>query len=280
MGFAGKGTFRPAAAWFEPLRPVRGATARSWCSRTSTSRTAPDQPVLRGMSLIIERGEFVFITGPVRRGQEHAASAWSSAPKPSTSGRILFLGRDIARLHEPTRSRSCAATSASSSRTSSSSQAGRVFDNVADHARGARPARAADSHPGRRGARARRPRRARQRHRPGCSSAASSSASRSRARSWASRRSSSPTSPPATSIRSSRSTCSASSRTSTRPGTTVLFATHDRSLLDVRPRRVVVLDEGNAQPTRVMGSAKSRRHPGSRWHEQAADPRSKELVMR
>ena len=29
-------------------------------------------------------------------------------------------------------------------------------------------------------------------------------------------------------------------------GRTVLFATHDRSLLDVRPRRVVVLDEGKA----------------------------------
>jgi cell division transport system ATP-binding protein len=29
-------------------------------------------------------------------------------------------------------------------------------------------------------------------------------------------------------------------------GTTVVFATHDRSLLDVRPRRVVVLDEGKA----------------------------------
>jgi cell division transport system ATP-binding protein len=26
----------------------------------------------------------------------------------------------------------------------------------------------------------------------------------------------------------------------------VLFATHDRSLLDIRPRRVVVLDEGKA----------------------------------
>jgi cell division transport system ATP-binding protein len=29
-------------------------------------------------------------------------------------------------------------------------------------------------------------------------------------------------------------------------GATVLFATHDRTLLDVRPRRVVVLDEGRA----------------------------------
>jgi cell division transport system ATP-binding protein len=27
-------------------------------------------------------------------------------------------------------------------------------------------------------------------------------------------------------------------------GVTVLFATHDRSLLDIRPRRVIVLDEG------------------------------------
>ena len=29
-------------------------------------------------------------------------------------------------------------------------------------------------------------------------------------------------------------------------GTTVVFATHDRTLLEVRPRRVVVLDEGKA----------------------------------
>jgi cell division transport system ATP-binding protein len=33
-------------------------------------------------------------------------------------------------------------------------------------------------------------------------------------------------------------------------GVTVLFATHDRSLLDVRPRRVVVLDEGRAADSR------------------------------
>src|SRR5205085_4906043 len=29
-------------------------------------------------------------------------------------------------------------------------------------------------------------------------------------------------------------------------GTTVLFATHDRTLLEVRPRRVIVLDDGKA----------------------------------
>jgi cell division transport system ATP-binding protein len=34
-------------------------------------------------------------------------------------------------------------------------------------------------------------------------------------------------------------------------GTTVVFATHDRSLLDVRPRRVVVLDEGKASDAKA-----------------------------
>jgi cell division transport system ATP-binding protein len=33
-------------------------------------------------------------------------------------------------------------------------------------------------------------------------------------------------------------------------GTTVLFATHDRTLLEVRPRRVVVLGEGRALDVR------------------------------
>lgn len=34
-------------------------------------------------------------------------------------------------------------------------------------------------------------------------------------------------------------------------GVTVLFATHDRSLLDIRPRRVVVLDEGRTTDVRT-----------------------------
>src|SRR5207302_4777819 len=34
-------------------------------------------------------------------------------------------------------------------------------------------------------------------------------------------------------------------------GTTVIFATHDRTLLEIRPRRVVVLDAGKAMDVRA-----------------------------
>jgi energy-coupling factor transporter ATP-binding protein EcfA2 len=54
-------------------------------------------------------------------------------------------------------------------------------------------------------------------------------------------------------------------------GTTVLFATHDRTLLDVRPRRVVVLDDGRDDvPQGLAGTTKSwktrrqRRAPSAR----------------
>jgi cell division transport system ATP-binding protein len=46
-------------------------------------------------------------------------------------------------------------------------------------------------------------------------------------------------------------------------GTTVLFATHDRTLLEVRPRRIVVLDEGKAidVPQGVAGDEYDNRLP-------------------
>ena len=58
-----------------------------------------DQPVLRGTNLVIERGEFVFITGPSGAGKSTLLRMLYRA-ETVDDGRILFLGRDIARLTE------------------------------------------------------------------------------------------------------------------------------------------------------------------------------------
>jgi cell division transport system ATP-binding protein len=56
-------------------------------------------PVLRGMSLVIERGEFVFVTGPSGSGKSTILRLLYRA-ETVDDGRILFLGRDVARLRE------------------------------------------------------------------------------------------------------------------------------------------------------------------------------------
>jgi cell division transport system ATP-binding protein len=56
-----------------------------------------DAPVLRGLSSEVQRGEFVFITGPSGAGKSTLLRLLYAA-EAVDSGRILFMGREIGRL--------------------------------------------------------------------------------------------------------------------------------------------------------------------------------------
>lgn len=89
-----------------PFRPMLRAGSRF--ARDAASRPIlmfedvyksyrPGAPVLRGTNLVIERGEFVFVTGPSGAGKSTMLRLLYRAEKVD-DGRILFMGRDIARL--------------------------------------------------------------------------------------------------------------------------------------------------------------------------------------
>jgi cell division transport system ATP-binding protein len=94
--FRAQGSFRPALRHGHRYDPATARRPILVIEDVHKSYRA-DQPVLRGLSLSIERGEFVFITGPSGCGKSTLLRLLHRT-EVVDRGRVLFLGRDVARL--------------------------------------------------------------------------------------------------------------------------------------------------------------------------------------
>lgn len=89
-------TFRPAlraGSRFDPLAAHRPIVVFEDVHKAYR----PGAPVLRGFNLQVERGEFVFITGPSGAGKSTLLGLVYAAENVD-AGRILFLGREVGKL--------------------------------------------------------------------------------------------------------------------------------------------------------------------------------------
>lgn len=112
-------------------------------------------PVLRGTNLVIERGEFVFITGPSGAGKSTLCLVFSTEQRPWTMDAFSFSEK-TSRALAINPFRSFVATLASSFRTSNSSKAGASMRTLQSRLRSAWHGEPTHSHTGRRSARSRR----------------------------------------------------------------------------------------------------------------------------
>ena len=106
VGFSARAPLQPflRAGSRDPLRGSDAASKKpvlvfDGVQKVYRQSSGADMHVLRGVDLEIQRNEFVFVTGPSGAGKSTLLKLVYRA-ETVDDGRILFCGRDIARLTE------------------------------------------------------------------------------------------------------------------------------------------------------------------------------------